>query len=180
MTKRFGRNQKRAMRAEQERLTNQVDHWKKEKRLADQLGQANRETLRDVSRILGQHFIGLPPVVRMVTHMQHNYRIPEMQLPQLLERAPDPTQQEMVAELLHIIECQPMKLRTQIDDIRRQIHFRLRTPDGELGYALSDQAWAEMRNDRRVVEYLAEMVASELAHHFRVKPTMHRLGGQQP
>jgi hypothetical protein len=169
------------MRAEQERLTKQVDYWVHRHDELQMLARNNRETVSNVARILGESFIGLPPVTRLVQRIEHNYRMPErMPLDRLLECSPDDAKREMVAGLLHIIECRPLHLRSQIDDMRRLIHMRLETPDGQIGYALTDDAWLQMRNDRRIVEYLGEMVASELAQHFRSKPTAHWLGERRP
>jgi hypothetical protein len=169
MSKRFGRNQRRRLRAE---LANgaielgQVNAaWALDQQLIRwQRGAIDRQTesLVCIAKMLGSHFIGLEPV-----SMDCGDTLPEQVRIRTRHRAIDmagPTDlcdpMEMSLAAMEIASLKCTQVRTSIDAMRASTHIRVRTAIGEVGYAFSHGAF-----DRMPRKYAIQFLAQRLAAH---------------
>lgn len=163
MSKRFGRNQKRKMRAE-------VDQWKaahkRESNLAKHLriqGQRDRETVKRVADILGEHFAALDPKTVLVDRMIGYLRLPSARLPSFsfgLSRGFNEPVEIAISEL----EANWMELKA--DKLTNQQFVLLQSPGGDIGYAISGIQMKHLDADRLARE-VADAMAAGLAKSFR-------------
>lgn len=162
MSKRFGRNQKRAFRA-------QIDQYAKSlemdrallSRQRSQIDSLN-SALRDVARELGEHFYGLPVVRRSVEQINHNYRIPAQIPGKALEFLQGDELCYLVSSAAHHLSF--MTSQIERDQITGSVHILLETPDGRQAYGLSMTAWESMKRDaERMRHQILPMIASDMA-----------------
>ena len=157
MSKRFGKNQKRKLNSEIEALKKQVEYWKKAKADTDRQGRDDRETICYVAKIFGQHFAGLEPVMEMVQRIPRTHRIAEVSVSDFGSYR---DVKFCVDRSLRIIELRPMEVKKTVDQLRKEVHIFLQTPSGEVAYAMSNEAWEDLRRDRRTLEYVARSMMS--------------------
>lgn len=171
MSKRFGRNQKRAMREliefNAKTAANLSESLLMEQGLKahirDKLDEAN-EILADVARILGRNFAGLKPEVREISEQQREYPYRmHPPIPTDFAQFNSDAAPELVSYQLYELEhIYPKIVR---DRITEAVHIHLQTPDGRKSYAVSASAWFQMKMDRRrMFKEFAPMIADELAH----------------
>lgn len=165
MSKRFGRNQKRAMRAIiAEQSTELRDVTKRlDSTIATQ--RPMRETLDEVARVLGRHFMALPPVQRYVDRIPERYRMPIVeQVPAFIELAnqiPTLSMASYVDMAVHSVQADSLAM----ERLKGSMHVLLRTDRGDVGYAISEQAMNSMNPDRLsrlYVPMIAEAFAQQL------------------
>lgn len=125
MSRRYGRNQKRRARQEIERL--RCAHA-----LADGLSKrllAENARLQDqlanVVDALGPNFVGLPPEVAAYQATQYDW---------------DRGNYRALASGDDVVSMQMLCIEDGRDRVSNRIHFRVRLADGNIGYALSEQA----------------------------------------
>jgi hypothetical protein len=158
MSKRFGRNQKRKMRAtilEQATELRGADRRIKAMAAAQ---QPMRDALDSVARVLGKHFIALPAAECMVEKLPTHYRVMAASTP---TTTPYSNNDMAMMVSCSIYELEVARMDSDIDLLRRQVHLRLRMPSGELGYALSAEAMYQMRTQDWQSQ-LSAMIAFEL------------------
>lgn len=171
MSKRFGRNQKRAMREQiafsAKTASNLSEALLMEQglkvRLREKLDEAN-EVLSDVARILGRNFAGLKPEVREITEQQREYPYrmhPPIQPVDFSFLRADEVPELVSFQLYELEHVYPKIVR---DRLTEAVHIHLQTPDGLKSYAVSGCAWFQMKMDRRrMLKEFAPMIADELA-----------------
>lgn len=158
MSKRFGRNQKRAMREEiakeKERASLSERHLK-----ASISNQAPiREALNRVASVLGKHFYGLPPVQMHIGAIQKSYRMPRIQDAAVFAET------GLMSSLINyaIDELSVMSCSAARDEMRGTVHLRFETPAGHFGYGISEAAFR--RTTAPEIEHeIAPMIARELS-----------------
>ena len=169
MGKRFGRNQKRAMRevvaALHESNSNLNEGLLMQQGISDHQRrkiETMRESLDDVARELGPYFYGLPPVKRRMDEYQDRYRLPaQIKASDLMFRDTD--------EISHLVSYAAHELSLVKADVERNqftgsVHVELETPSGKRCYALSASAWESMRKDEdRLRRQILPMIANEMA-----------------
>lgn len=148
MSKRFGRNQKRAMR---ELLANAES---KASSLEEGISQANilsrhlrqkldhaQDVIREVAYVLGDTFIALPVRTSSVQMLMDRYRVPAIRdMPSLREAMySHGAAEQCVSMMVH--ELQGNQLKTTRDHLRGMIHVAYLTPKGDRHYAISESAW---------------------------------------
>jgi hypothetical protein len=168
MSKRFGRNQKRALTAKMQQAQGEASRFEEaytlNKALSDRQGRQLRSlehSMDRVARILGDRFYGLPPISQRVQNLRDSMRIPKQR--SVLPFMPN----EDVAEMLvfAVEELQSISASVQLETMREMIHIYLETPDGRKAYALSRRAWHEMKGDREhMAEHFGRLIGNELAH----------------
>ena len=143
MSKRFGRNQKRAMRADLSNARASLERKEKELAATRQSVRPMRDALDDVARVLGKHFIGLPTVEHYVNELQDRYRMPRATPADFLPLSDNHDMAMLVSIAMDYLEVG--RMRSVVDELRGQIHVRFRLPDGELSYGISMSAMKSMR-----------------------------------
>lgn len=162
MSRRFGRNQKRALRTELTIAQGNADKFQYAYELADGINKHQNHLVREqtdalqrIARVLGPNFYGLAPIKRRLDHLGNSFQLPKMRDPiEFLDNRELP---EMVAYAVEQLQAVQAKVRR--DQITGAVHILLETPDGRRTYAVSASAWAQMKRDRR---YMAEVLVKEI------------------
>jgi hypothetical protein len=170
MSKRFGRNQKRSMRKEIDKLAGRNADLECGINLAHGLSQSirrdlddARQTIREVAYVLGDTFIGLPVQSRSVSQLMGRYRIASHQSINSFDLPINDPRAAM--EMTHVMigELQCNRLKTTRDHMRGMIHIRYVTPQGNCEYAISEQAWRSAPTELLKKE-LTRDIAHQMAH----------------
>ena len=154
MSKRFGRQQKRRLKA-------QVAYLEGELATVRTLGETNRQIVADVAQTLGQHFVCLPPSSMRVT-ANADVVYMHKQIRDLGEALTTPPfHAAFVPHALHVIKADVI----DVDPIREAVHIRVDYPDGRAGYALSRMA-LEAIPKRVLFEHIAKNIAHQITQEY--------------
>lgn len=167
MSKRFGRNQKRAMRSALAEFGAQIGKQLDTLSSLRQQMYTNEQALRLVARILGNDFVGLEPRCLYVATLNNPfYKPPRMSLERLMDLAGPGELADAVA--CSVLEIEPN--RAKVVYYEEQICFRFDTPGGDVAYGMSRQAWERMPADAKEHMLRGEIAAS-MAHHLTKNKT---------
>jgi hypothetical protein len=156
MSKRFGRNQRRAMREAMDSQSEQLAFMQRQRDGAIANQRQMREALNRVARVLGPHFFGLPAVRQVVGRIEREYRIPQAQVLNFLQP------NDMAGLVEHSVTVlQSMEMRGTVDKLRGAVHMRLYSQAGDVAYGISDSALACATIDDLTPE-IAHILAAEL------------------
>ena len=140
MSKRFGRNQKRAMRAKMIELERAVELLKLEAEMVrSQLRNANA-IIKRTAQVLGDHFVTLPLKTQELTGIPNRFKVSIFE-PHLHRYAEI---NEAVLDALEYINMDTHQTFVRIDELRGMVHMRCRSIGGDVAYALSDQAYRKL------------------------------------
>lgn len=161
MSRRFGRNQKRAMRAT---ILEQATELRSADKRISELKNAQRtmrDALEEVARVISPYFIGLPATARQVDMITHNYRVPARAAIQ--NYLPTVSNGEMAS----LISCAVYELENHrvdgvLDKLRNQVHFYLRSGRGECAYSISPDDIYQL-GWKRLAEIYTPMIAEAFA-----------------
>jgi hypothetical protein len=163
MSKRFGRNQRRALREEVNKYV--TAHEIDRALLGRQRQQIETLTaaMRTVAGELGERFFGLPPVRRAVDRVFDIYRLPK---PIATETLMFIDGDELCSLVEHAVyNLSMVTASVERDRITGRVHIMLDTPDGKRFYAVSASAWESLRRDKnRMAQQFLPMVAAEMAN----------------
>jgi hypothetical protein len=163
MSKRFGRNQKRALKAELMKAQQDNAAMEKRMRIAINSTAPMRDALDHVARTLGKHFIGLPPIENHVRTLERRYGMPRAALVDDLKYMAG--NNEMAAMLSIAMDyLEVVSMGHVIDELRQEMHLRLRLPDGQVAYAVSLQGMQKMRTEDWARE-ISHIVAGQMAQY---------------
>lgn len=164
MSRRFGRNQKRAMRAEIDAKGAAVKDL--ERRLDAVIANQRpmRETIDNVARALGKHFIGLPPITQAVNRLADSHRIPTLKrtFDTIMPLVDDDMARSMVDLAVHELDVHRFDSRAPCQTLGGDMHIYLRTNQGQIAYAISDTALASM-DAKRLTGIYVPMIAEAFA-----------------
>lgn len=152
MSKRYGRNQKRKARQVEQDLREavQMDRALLQRQRRDIDAMAG--VIQDTRRVLSHHFATLPAQEEWVQHM-HGIRLP------LHNSA---TRYGFPDEIATELSCYLQRLETLEASGRLepfgQLHMRLRTPTGEVGYSISPGAFRGF-DRQRLADHLAREIS---------------------
>lgn len=152
MSRRFGRNQKRAMRTQIRNLQREV-HLRNIKNLdlSRNLDAANTVVERTY-QVLGEHFITLPVKTHEVEDILEHYQV------SIFQPVRSHLIQHKVMESLDLIDIETHELSVRADELRGTVHMRYRSISGDVAYGLSDHAW------RKIPEaYLVDLIKNQIA-----------------
>jgi hypothetical protein len=177
MSKRFGRNQKRSMQQQINKLVGQNADLEHGINMANGLSQSirrdlddARQTIREVAYVLGDTFIGLPVQSQYVSQLMDRYRVAKVSGMRDFERALSEPRAAMEMTHVMINELQGNRFKTTRDHMRDMIHVRYVTPHGDWQYALSEQAWRSAPTEslkKRIAQDIAEQLAHQLINQAR-------------
>ena len=158
MSKRFGRNQKRAMRAKMTELERAVELLKLEAEMVrSQLRNANA-IIERTAQVLGDHFVTLPLKTQELTGIPNRFRVSIFK-PHLHRYAEI---NEAVLDALEYINMDTHQTFVRIDELRGMVHMRCRSIGGDVAYALSDQAYRKL-SEAHLVDLISQQIAPEMA-----------------
>jgi hypothetical protein len=176
MSKRFGRNQKRALVAQlqtEKEISqalhskfNQSDYARKmDQQLNKELGQIISEQkyiIEDVKRMFGEYFIAFNAqcVDDNLKVLPEYYYVQDREIMNFSSMAMRNTcANEIVRRTIK--HLQVSKGTIHVDAIRQDIHFYLKTSNGDLGYCVDPQTWRKIPR-RNLIQMICEMFANEL------------------
>lgn len=156
MSRRFGRNQKRAMRAKISGLEF-TSELKKEliNQLETDLNQANT-VIERTYQVLGAHFVTLPVKTHEVKNILKYYQVSIFQ--------PNRSHliQHKVMQSLDLIDIETHQSSVGVDELRGTIHMHYRSISGDVAYGLSDHAWRKL-SEAQLVDLLKNQIAPDMA-----------------
>lgn len=156
MSKRFGRNQKRAMRAKIAGLEFMADLRKQEvAELRDDLRRANT-VIERTAQVLGDHFATLPVQSHEVKEMQSSFQV------SIFQPNRSHSIQDAVMRALNVVDVDVYQASLNVDELRAMIHLRFVSESGQVGYGLSQQAWSRLR-EGQLQEMIEKQIAPEMA-----------------
>lgn len=156
MSKRFGRNQKRAMRAKIVDLERQNDvKGRKINDLHTDLHRANTVVER-TAQVLGDHFITLPVQTLEVKDMLRRFQV------SIFQPNRHSYVNEAVLSALEYIDMDTHQASVHADELRGTIHMRYQSISGDVAYALSDHAWRKLP-EGHLTELLKQQIAPDMA-----------------
>lgn len=164
MSKRFGRNQKRAMREK----IKEAEYFNQ---LCSELMKSvrtERDDLREVvdrtKCVLGEHFISLPLKTLEVKDILDRFQVTPFQPHKFFTPNQSREMQAMVLESLHYLEMETHQSSLRVDELRGTIHMRYRSISGEVAYSISEHAWHKL-SEAHLVDLLKQQIAPEMAQH---------------
>lgn len=158
MSKRFGRNQKRAMRAKMIELERAVELLKLEAEMVrSQLRNANA-IIERTAQVLGDHFVTLPLKTQELTGIPNRFKVSIFK-PHLHRYAEI---NEAVLDALEYINMDTHQTFVRIDELRGMVHMLCRSIGGDVAYALSDQAYRKL-SEAHLVDLISQQIAPEMA-----------------
>lgn len=158
MSKRFGRNQKRAMREANNHLAEMVAKGKDREAFLQQQAAQNQRAVEMTAQILGEHFAGLPPKTFQVGEIFEGMRLP----PSSHARFSTPEANHIPRRVMDMLILLVRSQGARRDELTRCVHFRFVTPAGDLAYGMSEDAYRRMPDDW-FVERLPREIAREIA-----------------
>lgn len=158
MGKRFGRNQKRAMR-EQIRLAELVISIRDKtvSQLEMDLKEANT-VIERTSQVLGDHFVTLPIKTVEVEEIIKRYKV------SIFQPNRNYAINSAVMQALDLLNIDTYRASLRVDELRGTIHMRYQSISGDVGYGLSEHAWRKLSKGH-LIELLAKQIAPEMAKH---------------
>jgi len=168
MSKRFGRNQKRAMRKQIQELDLQIKRKNHEiGSIKMDLHQANK-IVDMTAKVLGHAFISLPvkttEVEEILSRFEYAGQSPFLNWPGRYGEGPA---RNAVFHSLCYLETYQGDIHA--DDIRNFVHMRYRSESGAVAYGISNEALNRLPD-----EQLAELFRNDIAHQMACKLVDHR------
>ncbi|OAL80703.1 hypothetical protein [Acinetobacter sp. SFA] len=165
MARRFGRNQKRAMRNQIINAEKRVHELDVNQQQLEALIQLKKEKIKELSyianltaEILGEYFAGLPVQTMEVKEIQCQYKVPVRTYCDYAD--PTSVQPQFLNAALTYIET--YQSSAQWDQLRGMMHLRYRSENGAVGYGLSDMAWCGL-SEVQIVELIQREIAPSMA-----------------
>lgn len=152
MSKRFGRNQKRALTAEIARLEQAATMANG--LVAHQRSTIDRqdESLRRVAGLLGPYFIGLPAKTARASAIPRKWQIPSIDT-----LATAATVGEQIQTLrVHSLEL--IEARSFVDKLSDRVHIKVETPLGAVAYGFTESCFDGMPPSE-AAHYLGQKMA---------------------
>jgi hypothetical protein len=161
MGKRFGRNQKRAMR-EQIRQNKQCIDTKNQSilELKRMLNESNT-VIERTSQVLGDHFVTLPVKTVAVKEILERFQVSIFQ-PHRSYAINSAVIQAL--DLIDIIDIDTYQASLNVDELRGTVHMRYQSINGSVGYGLSEHAWRKL-SEAHLIDLLTKQIAPEMAKH---------------
>lgn len=164
MARRFGRNQKRAMRNQiqsQEKLLEQhIEHISS---LNHDLRQAN-EVINLTAEVLGEHFATLPVQTAEVKEIRERYEYPKRQTSRYSFGDMNPVISAVQYSLCYIDTYQA---DARIDELSGAMHMRYKSISGNVAYGVSEEAWRRLPEKLLVTKFVDEISLDMAVHLVR-------------
>lgn len=166
MSRRYGRNQKRAHRAQITALAHKVDIQERQLSELRILGARNRQIVKKTAQVLGKFFVTLPPhneVVRQMDELAPYWRLPN---PTVMDPLGTIWDKDVVEEALEVLELPIMDCKVARDWIGQDVHVAFTHEGKVVGYAISRRSLQELPLEIAVHEISTKM-ADMLIHELR-------------
>lgn len=185
MSKRFGRNQKRALVAQLEQKEIDIG-------LLRRMGESARtairqkekdlrgmtinletaiEAIQEARTILGEYFAGLPPTVLEVANIPKFVTLPRRVLLSDVSGCAD----EFVQTARMVERLEAVEGGAWADDLTGKMHVQFKTPLGDVAYGFNHRTFMG-EPKHRVVRFLADQMANHLWHSAQARGTLNKAG----
>lgn len=156
MSRRFGRNQKRAMRA-QIRANEKIIECKTQsiKEMRRDLDEANA-VIERTSQVLGDHFVTLPVKTVEVKDLLERFQV------SIFQPNRSYAINAAVMRALEVIDIDVYRASLRVDELRGSIHMRYQSISGDVGYGLSEDAWRKL-SEAHLIDMVTKQIAPEMA-----------------
>ncbi len=165
MSKRFGRNQRRKLRAE---LAHVLEQEAKLSTLMAKLSRDNdelRETINLTERVLGKYFVTLPPKTVDISYAERLEYL-ELPLPDKPSTVLYPEDRSgLLMEKIRAVTTAIMRGDTWVDDLMGKIHIKFYSQAGEVRYCFAKDAFRYVPPER-----VATYIAQNMAEHLKKDP----------
>lgn len=155
MSKRFGRNQKRAMRAQIDSALRLSETQKTLKLEAMRQLVSTRDRIHDLERaieltreVLGEFFVTLPPVTKELHQGVDVLDVPHSQPRDRYMPYQDCAELVGMAMRFEQLEAIRHDIQKHFEDLRGMMHIRFRTGAGTMSYAFSPNSFKGMKRER--------------------------------
>lgn len=150
MAKRFGRNQKRAMREKMK----QMQHDFNNKMISvtiqnNELSKLQNQKIKDLAHIvdltaeiLGNHFVALPPKNRKVKELQDYYNLDILPYHRTWEYKNTEKLTRYVEDSL--VQLETFRADLRIEELQRMVHMRYSSANSHVAYAISEDVFHRM------------------------------------
>lgn len=159
MSRRFGRNQKRAMREEISRLERILTRTEKQCANATAALEPFREVMDNAVRTLGKYHFALPPRELQMQLGQKYVELPYRQLNYPPNFQANDGALRTADLVVNRIELAIAKGSVKRDEITGDVHASVRFPDGTNGYAVSSVENLRYMPTEFLVEQMSRMIA---------------------
>lgn len=168
MSKRFGRNQRRKLRAELAHVLEReaklsTSYWREQELMA-KLSRDNdelRETINLTERVLGKHFVTLPPKTVDISYAERLEYL-ELSLPDKPSTVIYPEDRSgLLMEKIRAVTAAIMRGETWVDDLVGKMHIKFYSPTGEVRYCFAKDAFRYVPPER-VATYITHNMAEHL------------------
>ncbi len=145
MTKRFGRNQKRKMKAEIDSLNKTVEHKDKSIKNQKEYYRGLERAVEETTDILGAYFAGLPPkdmAVADKNFLDYGLRVvsKEINLAEYTHNNFIAEKTQTLTRTLDVLRLMP----SRIDEVRDMVHFKAVYGREPIGYAIDRETIKRM------------------------------------
>ncbi len=164
MARRFGRNQKRAMRNKiqnQEKLLEH--HIEIISSLNGDVRQAN-EVINLTAEVLGKHFAALPVQTMEVKEIRERYEYPKRQTSRFCFGDSSAAMNFVQHALCYIDTYQA---DAKIDELSGAMHMRYKSISGNVAYGVSEEAWRRLPEKLLVTKFVDEISLDMAVHLVR-------------
>lgn len=156
MSKRYGRQQKRKAALEIETLNEAVQRAIDKNMVLQMLSARNSQIVKDTARVLGPNFITLDAEsVRQSNPLVERWRTSayeELNVASVEDCA------QYCAEAFRVLDLPVMGFKSMRDEMRGQVHYRIKYDRIQVGYAIQMQTLQHMPKDVAVRTIMREMV----------------------
>ncbi len=158
MSRRFGRNQKRAMR-EHIRLAELViaSRDKTVWQLEQDLKEANT-VIERTSQVLGDHFVTLPIKTSEVEEILQRFQV------SIFQPGRSRAISSAVMQALALIDIDTYRASLRVDELRGTVHMRYQSISGDVAYGLSEHTWRKL-SEGHLIELLKQQIVPAMAYH---------------
>lgn len=155
MSKRFGRNQKRAMlekiehqRSDKAALERLYDNSRCQLRATEARVHEQNKAIELTREVLGEFFVTLPPLDKPLRQGVDVLDIPHRQSRD--RYMPYDNCSEMVGQVLRFEQLEAIRhdIQPQFDDMHGMMHVRFNTAAGVMAYAFSPNSFKGMKRER--------------------------------
>lgn len=173
MSKRFGRNQKRALRQKIQEQEQIIERKSQEiEYLNLNMNEAN-SIIEYTAYVLGSQFISLPVQTTEVNELLSEFKyMAHPPFGMWYDRNPQSARSTVFGVLSYM---ETHQADAWMDNFRDLIHLRYKSKTGEVGYSISGHAWKRLPEDQ-----LIKLIQTDIANEMATKLVRHKKQLTQP
>lgn len=156
MSRRFGRNQKRALRAQIRAQEQEIERFKVIRESLNARLKHADEVIERTAQVLGDHFVTLPVKTHEVKDLLERFQV------SIFQPNRSYAINAAVMRALEVVDIDVYRASLRVDELRGSIHMRYQSINGDVGYGLSEDAWRKL-SEAHLVDMVTKQIAPEMA-----------------